>query len=290
MEVITTVNDLEIRIKELAGKTIGFVPTMGFLHDGHLSLVKAAKQENAVVIMSIFVNPLQFGPDEDFDLYPRDELRDSRIAEENGVTILFIPQVAEMYPNDFAINMQVENEQVNVLCGRSRIGHFDGVITVLTKLFNLVQPTNVYFGLKDAQQFAIVNTLIASLNFPIHLVGLPTVRESDGLAKSSRNVYLSETERVSAISLSKALKLGQQLLVDGMKNHAIIINEVSDYILNNTSATIDYIELLHYPSLTEITSPINGQVVLAVAVHFKKARLIDNIILQSNGAVIDRIN
>lgn len=290
MEVITTVNGLETRIKELKGKTIGFVPTMGFLHEGHLSLVKAAKQENAVVIMSIFVNPLQFGPNEDFEAYPRDEVRDSKIAKETGVNILFIPNAKEIYPNDFAINMHVESEQVNVLCGRSRIGHFDGVITVLTKLFNLVQPTNVYFGLKDAQQFAIVNTLIMSLNFPINLVGLPTVRESDGLAKSSRNVYLSETERESAVSLSKALKRGQQLLVDGINNHAIIINEVRNHILNNTSGTIDYIEFLHYPTLSEITNKVNGQFILAAAVHFEKARLIDNIILESNGAVIDRIN
>lgn len=290
MEIITTVSELNSRIKQLQGKNIGFVPTMGFLHEGHLSLVKAAKEENDIVIMSVFVNPLQFGPNEDFDRYPRDEARDSKIAEEHGVNILFIPEVSEIYPQDFAIKMEIASAQVNVLCGRSRIGHFDGVITVLTKLFNIVQPTNVYFGLKDAQQFAVVKTLITDLNFPINLIGLPTVRENDGLAKSSRNVYLSDDERVAALSLSRALKLGQELLVDGNRNHAIIINEVRDYIIKNTTGVIDYVELLQYPDLTELINPINNQIIIAVAVQFEKARLIDNIILQSNGVVVHRIN
>src|SRR5690625_2644043 len=205
MKIIRTINEMKTQLNKVKDKSVGFVPTMGYLHEGHLSLVKEAREENDIVVMSIFVNPLQFGPNEDFERYPRDEERDARVAEEAGVDLLFIPDVEEMYPETMGIKMTID-KGTNVLCGRSRPGHFDGVITVLTKLFHLVQPTNAYFGLKDAQQFAVVNTLINELNFPITLVGLPTVREANGLAKSSRNVYLSSKEREEATSLYKSLK------------------------------------------------------------------------------------
>lgn len=287
MKIIRSVQTM---MKEVANvnKKIGFVPTMGFLHDGHLSLVKEAKQENDIVVMSIFVNPLQFGPNEDFEQYPRDEQQDAEVAEQHGVDILFLPTVDDMYPNEMGIKMTI-NQGTDVLCGRSRPGHFDGVITVLTKLFHIVQPNNAYFGLKDAQQFAVVNTLVTQLDFPVQLVGLPTVREGDGLAKSSRNVYLSEIERKEATSLYLGLKLGQKLIVDGIKNPATIITEVKKFISNNTSGKIDYIELLSFPKLKSITT-INQQVILAVAVKFSNARLIDNIILNEEGSFIDRIS
>lgn len=287
MKIIRSVQTM---MKEVANvnKKIGFVPTMGFLHDGHLSLVKEAKQENDIVVMSIFVNPLQFGPNEDFEQYPRDEQQDAKVAEQHGVDILFLPTVDDMYPNEMGIKMTI-NQGTDVLCGRSRPGHFDGVITVLTKLFHIVQPNNAYFGLKDAQQFAVVNTLVTQLDFPVQLVGLPTVREGDGLAKSSRNVYLSEIERKEATSLYLGLKLGQKLIVDGIKNPATIITEVKKFISNNTSGKIDYIELLSFPNLKSITT-INQQVILAVAVKFSNARLIDNIILNEEGSFIDRIS
>ena len=284
------IRSIQTMMKEVANvnKKIGFVPTMGFLHDGHLSLVKEAKQENDIVVMSIFVNPLQFGPNEDFEQYPRDEQQDAKVAEQHGVDILFLPTVDDMYPNEMGIKMTI-NQGTDVLCGRSRPGHFDGVITVLTKLFHIVQPNNAYFGLKDAQQFAVVNTLVTQLDFPVQLVGLPTVREGDGLAKSSRNVYLSEIERKEATSLYSGLKLGQKLIVDGIKNPATIITEVKKFISNNTSGKIDYIELLSFPNLKSITT-INQQVILAVAVKFSNARLIDNIILNEEGSFIDRIS
>lgn len=287
MKIIRSVQTM---MKEVANvnKKIGFVPTMGFLHEGHLSLVKEAKQENDIVVMSIFVNPLQFGPNEDFEQYPRDEQQDAKVAEQHGVDILFLPTVDDMYPKEMGIKMTI-NQGTDVLCGRSRPGHFDGVITVLTKLFHIVQPNNAYFGLKDAQQFAVVNTLVTQLDFPVQLVGLPTVREGDGLAKSSRNVYLSEIERKEATSLYLGLKLGQKLIVDGIKNPATIITEVKKFISNNTSGKIDYIELLSFPNLKSITT-INQQVILAVAVKFSNARLIDNIILNEEGSFIDRIS
>lgn len=289
MKIITSISELEEKIAQYADQEIGFVPTMGFLHEGHLSLVEEAKKENDIVVMSIFVNPLQFGPDEDFERYPRDTQKDSALAEAHGVDILFLPQVDDMYPENFVINMAIKSDQTDVLCGRSRTGHFDGVITVLTKLFHLVQPTNAYFGLKDAQQFAVVDTLINQLNFPINLVGIPTVRESDGLAKSSRNVYLSKAERAAATHLNKALHIGQELFLDGVKNPVMIINEVREHILTTSSGQIDYVELLRFPSLTTCDQ-IEGQVIIAVAVQFEKARLIDNIILTSNGQAIGRIN
>src|SRR5690625_4888411 len=211
MKIIRTINEMKTQLNKVKDKSVGFVPTMGYLHEGHLSLVRKAREENDIVVMSIFVNPLQFGPNEDFDRYPRDEERDAQIAKEHGVHILFLPDVTEMYPEELGIKMSI-HKGTNVLCGKSRPGHFDGVITVLTKLFHIVEPTKAYFGLKDAQQFAVVNTLLNELNFPLELVGLPTVREEDGLAKSSRNVYLSPSERDEATSIYSSLQLGQKLI------------------------------------------------------------------------------
>ena len=196
MKVVNTITELQELIKHEKSQhhSIGLVPTMGFLHEGHRALLKRARQENEMIVLSVFVNPLQFGPNEDLANYPRDFDRDQKVAEEVGVDILFHPSVQEMYPNELSVTMQV-HKRTNVLCGKSRPGHFDGVVTVLTKLFHLVQPNKVYFGKKDAQQVAVVDSLVNDLNFPLQIVAVDTVREHDGLAKSSRNVYLTEEER-----------------------------------------------------------------------------------------------
>src|SRR5699024_6852380 len=220
--------------------------------------------------------------------YPRNEEEDRRRAEKIGVDYLFIPKVEEMYPEKMGIKMTI-HQGTDVLCGKTRPDHLDGVITVLTKLFHIIQPTKAYFGLKDAQQFAVVNTLVSELNFPIKLVGLPTVREEDGLAKSSRNVYLSDNERKEAAVLYEALTFGQKLIVDGIKNPVTIIKEVKNFIAKKTSGKIDYIELLSYPDLSEIRA-IESRVILALAVHFHQARLIDNMILEADGTHVSKID
>lgn len=287
MKVIRSVQMMQQEMLDLRDQQIGYVPTMGFFHEGHTSLMKKAREENDIVVASIFVNPLQFGPNEDFETYPRDEEQDMKLAAQFGIDFLFIPDVQEMYPREMSISMQ-SKQRVDVLCGRSRPGHFDGVVTVLTKLFHIIQPNKVYFGMKDAQQVAVVDGLITDFNFPIELIGLPTVREENGLAKSSRNVYLSDDEKNEAIWLYKALTNGRQLVVDGEKNPATIINEVKDIIKNKTTGIIDYIELLSYPALQPV-SEINEQVILAVAVKFKQVRLIDNLLINKDGKIVERL-
>lgn len=279
MQIIRKVADIQTKMYQLkqTGKSIGFVPTMGYLHDGHLALVKEAKKEADIVLLSIFVNPLQFGENEDYDQYPRDEEKDLALAKAHGVDIVFIPEVKEMYPSPMGIAMSI-NKRVGVLCDRSRPGHFQGVLTVLSKLFHLTQPDYSYFGMKDAQQIAIVDLLINELNFPVHLRMVPTVREIDGLAKSSRNVNLSDSERKEAVYLYKALKLAEQKIIDGEKSPVRIVEEVNAYLKEKVSGKIDYIELLAFPELVEIES-INQQIIIALAVQFKKTRLIDNHIL-----------
>lgn len=261
-------------------KSIGFVPTMGYLHEGHMSLVKQAREENDFVVMSIFVNPAQFGPNEDLDKYPRDLKRDTKMAKEAGVDLLFFPQVNEMYPQDGGITIRA-GAQASVLCGASRPGHFDGVLKVVTKLFHLVEPTRVYFGQKDAQQLAIIETLVRDYNFPLEVRRVPTVRETDGLAKSSRNVFLSEEERQEAPSIHQAIQLG----LNHYKEHQNVEEAkkvTAQHIENGTSGNIDYVELLSYPDLTKDISS-DTSVILAVAVFFEKARLIDNMMLNNKG-------
>lgn len=283
MIIIQEVKEMKNKINTINGKQIGFVPTMGYFHEGHLTLMQQAKKDNDIVIASIFVNPLQFGANEDYDKYPRDSKRDITLAEKNGVDILFMPSVSDIYPNKMTVTLAI-NDRASVLCGRSRPGHFEGVITVLTKLFHIVQPTRTYFGLKDAQQVAVVDALITDLHFPIELVGLPTIREEDGLAKSSRNVNLSKVERKEAPALYKALMYGQKLVVDGEKNPVTIVKEIKALIQKETSGQIDYVEIRSYPTLKPI-SVIDKRVILAVAVQFKQARLIDNIIFDRDGTI-----
>ncbi len=280
MNIIHDVTELQSIVKNIkhSGKSIGFVPTMGFLHEGHLTLVKEAKKQTDVVVMSIFVNPMQFGPNEDFDQYPRDLDRDRELAEKAGVDFLFVPSVDTMYNNSLSTVLKVE-KRVNVLCGRKREGHFDGVVTIVTKLFNIVQPDKAFFGMKDAQQVAVIESLVEDYFLPVEIIRVPTVREEDGLAKSSRNVNLTELERIEAPHLYKGLRLAQEEIANGEKDSSKIIEMVKTYIESNTSGTIDYIEMYAYPELTNL-SVIHGEALLAIAVKFSGARLIDNIIIK----------
>ena len=277
MKVITTAKEMNETTQQLkvSGITIGYVPTMGFLHEGHLSLINKARADNEIVILSIFVNPLQFGPNEDFDRYPRDIERDEKLAKENGVDYLFYPSRDEMYDGEASIQVKVVN-RVDVLCGKQRFGHFDGVATVLIKLFNIIQPKRAYFGMKDAQQVAVVDSVIHDFNFPIELIPVETIREEDGLAKSSRNIYLNETERQEAPVLYESLLLAKSTIVSGIDNVNFIERLIEERITNHTSGEIDYISILSYPKLKTIQT-ISGKVIIALAVKFTNARLIDNI-------------
>lgn len=289
MKVITTIAEMvEVRQKlQLQNKTVGFVPTMGYLHDGHLKLINTALKQNDVVIVSIFVNPLQFNQNSDLESYPRDFQRDEAILHEHGVDFVFYPSVEEMYPNPLSIKMNVV-KRTNVLCGKSRPGHFDGVVTVLTKLFNMTQPTRTYFGLKDAQQVAVVDALIKDFNFNIELIPVPTVREHDGLAMSSRNVNLLPDEREEAPHIYQALLTGKKYIENNKKwSRHEVIQEVTDYLLKHTTGEIDYVECLNFPHLNDDIQP-NHDIIVAVAIQYKKARLIDNIILNQSGQFIFR--
>ncbi len=282
MKVITTISDMQQTMirEKMSGKSIGYVPTMGFLHEGHLTLIDHARKENDIVVLSIFVNPLQFGPTEDLGSYPRDFDRDHNLAEQHQVDYIFYPSAEEMYPAPLSVTVTA-NDRTDVLCGQSRPGHFDGVVTVLTKLFNIVQPNKAYFGKKDAQQLAIVEGLVNDFHFPIKIVPVDIVREHDGLAKSSRNVYLLPKEREQAPFLYKSLLEAKAMIDEGERNSHIIISSIKELISEKTSGTIDYIEIYSYPNLKEIEK-LEGNIIIALAVKFSKARLIDNLILTIN--------
>jgi pantoate--beta-alanine ligase len=280
MKVINTIQEMQTEVIKLKSqsKSIGFVPTMGFLHEGHLTLLKRARVENDIVVLSIFVNPLQFGPTEDFSSYPRDLARDQTLAECEGADFLFYPSVEEMYPHSLSVRVVVD-ERTDVLCGKSRPGHFDGVATVLTKLFNIVMPTRAYFGKKDAQQVAVVEGLITDFNYPIELIPVDIVREDDGLAKSSRNVNLLPDERRQASVLYKSLAAAKLAVEGGERNPHVIKNLISNLIQSETSGQIDYVEIYSYPQLKQVEN-LDGTCIIALAVKFSKVRLIDNVILE----------
>lgn len=282
MQVIQTINQLKQYVGEQkqANKSIGLVPTMGYLHDGHLTLARTAKRENDVVIMSIFVNPTQFGPNEDFESYPRDLQRDTMLAESAGVDVVFAPSVEEMYPTDGGIKL-LAGRQATILCGASRLGHFDGVIQVVSKLFHLAEPTRAYFGQKDAQQVAIIETLVRDFNFPLEIRTVPIVREEDGLAKSSRNVYLTESDRAEAPHIYTALQKAKAHFTQ-TKDVIESLALAKQHITDNTNGKIDYIEFLSYPDLAEV-KPETTKFLLAAAVYIGKPRLIDNIIFEVKG-------
>lgn len=276
MKIVTTIAELRslVRQARMQGESIGFVPTMGYLHEGHIALIRRARQECGLVVASIFVNPLQFGPSEDFESYPRDLEHDAGILADHQCDLLFAPSVDEMYP--VPMETQVELSAMGkVLCGNSRPTHFRGVTTVVSKLFNIVQPDRAYFGQKDGQQAALIRRMVQDLSMPVHVVTVPTVREPDGLAKSSRNVYLSQDQRRQATILYKALSRGLEMLVAGERSGAAITAEMKRVIASVPEARLDYAEVVYLNNLTE-ASRIEGQVMLAVAVYFGKARLIDN--------------
>jgi len=277
LQQINTVAEMrdQIQAARMQGKRIGIVPTMGYLHEGHLSLVKAARETCDVVVMSIFVNPLQFGPNEDFDRYPRDLERDRALADQAGVDMLFTPEVSEMYPRKILTNISVSNV-TNPLCGRSRPGHFDGVATVVMKLFQIVQPDYAFFGQKDAQQVAVVTQMVQDLNVPVQIVPCPIIREADGLAMSSRNVYLTPEEREQALVLSHSLTLAEKWLREGV-SIGEVRGRVMDIISEKPLAAIEYVEILSYPELEPLDHAVPGTtLILALAVRFGKTRLIDN--------------
>ncbi|APC07331.1 pantoate--beta-alanine ligase [Neomoorella thermoacetica] len=262
------------------GLSIGLVPTMGYLHEGHLSLARAARQQNDVVIMSIFVNPTQFGPNEDFARYPRDLERDRELAAGAGVDAVFAPAVEEMYPAGYATYVQVEG-LTEVLCGASRPGHFRGVTTVVNKLFNIVQPDRAYFGQKDYQQALVIKRMVRDLNFPIEIITIPTVREADGLALSSRNKYLTPEQRRSALSLHRALNLGSDLIKAGEREAAAVRRAMEKEITAWPETRIDYVAISDADTLKPLEK-IAGRVLLALAVWVGNTRLIDNVVLEVN--------
>ncbi|GAE34588.1 pantoate--beta-alanine ligase [Halalkalibacter akibai] len=268
----------EVKSARRKKRTVGFVPTMGFLHEGHLSLIQAAKAKHDLVVVSIFVNPLQFGPNEDFDRYPRDFERDEQLAKEAGADVLFYPSVTEMYPKEMPMTIHV-TRGTDVLCGASRPGHFDGVATVVMKLFQIVQPDEAFFGQKDAQQVAIIANMIEAFNVPIQLNTCPTIREEDGLAKSSRNVYLTAEERQEAPIIYQTLQYGAKRIQAGEKKREIILAEMKERLLS-ASGRIDYVEVLSYPSLKQ-PEQLSGRIILAIAYFYQHARLIDNYILEA---------
>jgi len=279
MKVITSIKDMQAEImnQKGSGKSIGFVPTMGYLHEGHLTLISQARKENDTVVLSIFVNPLQFGPSEDFSTYPRDFERDRALAEAEKVDYVFYPSVEEMYPHVPSVKAVVQ-ERTGVLCGESRPGHFDGVATVLTKLFNIMTPTRAYFGKKDAQQVAIIDGLISDFNFPIELIAVDIVREADGLAKSSRNVNLLPDERQQAAVLYRSLQAAKKAIDQGERNPEGLMNMIKEMITSGSKGRIDYVEILSYPQLKSLEK-LDGTIIIALAVKFSKVRLIDNFII-----------
>jgi pantoate--beta-alanine ligase len=256
-------------------KAIGFVPTMGALHDGHLSLVRKARQENDCVVVSIFVNPKQFGPKEDFRKYPRDLKRDALLLKRQGVDFIFYPDARAIYSADYRTYVDVEGLD-NVLCGKFRPGHFRGVATAVTKLFNIVQPQRAYFGQKDAQQATVIKKLVGDLNIPVQMRVLPTVREDDGLAMSSRNKYLEPVERDQALVLSQALGLAKELIKKGNRDSLSIIRNMRQMIKQKKKAKIQYICVVD-PDTLKPLKKIKDKALIALAVYIGKTRLIDNI-------------
>ncbi len=280
MKIVDNVKEIRNIVKEWKadGLTVGLVPTMGYLHEGHKSLIDRAVAENDRVVVSDFVNPMQFGPKEDLATYPRDLEMDSALCEAAGAHIIFHPEPDEMYHDDFSSFVDM-NTLTSGLCGKTRPIHFRGVCTVLAKLFNIVQPDKAYFGQKDAQQLAVVTHMVNDLNFNLEIIGCPIIREKDGLAKSSRNTYLSVEERQAALVLSKSLKNGRALIESGETNAKKVIKSIYDEISAEPLAKIDYVEIVSWPTLEEVDT-IDSDILCAIAVYIGKVRLIDNFIIK----------
>lgn len=295
MRIATTIQEVRTFIAELrferqsseSGNLVGFVPTMGYLHEGHASLLRRARQECGIVALSIFVNPIQFGPNEDLDRYPRSEAADLELAEREGVDVVFLPSVEEMYPQQRRTTVTVTG-LTDVLCGASRPGHFDGVATVVSKLFNIVKPDRAFFGAKDAQQVAVLQKMVFDLNMDIEIVPCPIVREEDGLALSSRNVYLSAEQRSEALVLSRSLREASARIESSRGvTPGQIVEDAKRAIEASPLAEIDYVQMLRFPELSPLDPNLDlselrqsgGSVILALAVKFGSTRLIDNAII-----------
>lgn len=280
MDICYTIKDVRERVNawKREGLTVGFVPTMGYLHEGHKSLMQAARKSNDKVVVSVFVNPMQFGPNEDLESYPRDFEKDSALCESVGVDLIFHPEPEEMYADGFCSYVDM-NGLTTELCGKSRPIHFRGVQTVVLKLFNIVKPDRAYFGQKDAQQLAVIRRMVKDLNVDTKIVGCPIVREADGLAKSSRNTYLNPDERKAALILSRSLKLGRELIENGETDSKAVIKAITDSINTEPLAKIDYVDVVDFDTITPVDK-IGKSVLVAIAVYIGKTRLIDNFIIE----------
>lgn len=285
MIIAETVKEVREQVKEWKrqGLSVGLVPTMGFLHEGHASLVDQAVSKCDKVVASDFVNPTQFGPNEDLATYPRDFEHDCKLLEEHGCDMVFHPAVSEMYAPDAATYVEILNEMPKQLCGKSRPIHFRGVCTVVSKLFNIVTPDKAFFGQKDAQQLSIIRKMVRDMSYDIEVVGCPIIREPDGLAKSSRNTYLNPEERQAALILSQAIALGQQMAADGEKDAGAIVKAMKEKISTEPMAVIDYVEAVDLDTL-EAVEQMEGNVLVAMAVYIGKTRLIDNFVMASREA------
>lgn len=281
MKVVKTIKEVREIVSEWKkqGLSVGLVPTMGYLHEGHQSLIRCSN-ENDRTVVSVFVNPIQFGPNEDFASYPRDLERDTKKCEEAGADLIFAPEASEMYAEDFSSFVDMTGP-TDELCGLRRPGHFRGVCTVVSKLFNIVTPDKAYFGQKDAQQLAVIRRMVRDLSFGIEIIGCPIVREEDGLAKSSRNTYLSADERKAAVIISKSLKAGQEMIEKGETDTAKITGSITAMIESEPLAKIDYIKAVDADSI-ETVDTVSGRVLFAAAVYIGKTRLIDNFIAERN--------
>ena len=279
MKIVSTVEQVREEVKKWRqqGLTVGLVPTMGYLHEGHKSLIDKAVAQNDKVVVSVFVNPIQFGPTEDLATYPRDLERDAALCEDAGAALIFHPEKEDMYFDDFCTYIDMDG-LTKGLCGKTRPIHFRGVCTVVGKLFNIVHPDRAYFGQKDAQQLAVVRRMVRDLNFDLEIVGCPIIREEDGLAKSSRNTYLSEEERKAAVILHKGLVKGEELVSAGEKDVKKVLDAITEIIESEPLARIDYVEAVDFDNIETIDT-IEGSVLVAVAVYIGKTRLIDNFIV-----------
>lgn len=279
MQIITSPADVsEWSLQQIrSGKTIALVPTMGFFHEGHLTLMRTASKNGDKVVVSLFVNPLQFGPSEDLDAYPRDMDRDALLAKKENVDILFVPSVQEMYESKPSTRVSVSGLSEG-LCGKSRSGHFDGVCTVVAKLFNIIQPSAAVFGCKDYQQLAVIRRMVRDLNYNIDIIAQPTVRENDGLAMSSRNSYLSDNERQEALCLYLAIEKAKKRVSEGLVDSMQLLQELHSFITSFKNVTIDYLEIVDCNDLNHVEK-IDDQSLLAMAVKIGKTRLIDNSML-----------
>lgn len=286
MKVVDTIPRMStlVNIFKKEGKTVGLVPTMGYLHEGHLSLIRAARKHTDVVVVSIFINPMQFGPKEDFEKYPRDLKRDEQMATAAGADVIFYPSAKDIYPAGYSTYVIVESLTDN-LCGASRPGHFKGVTTIVAKLFNIVKPNIAYFGQKDAQQAVIIKKMTQDLNMGVEVKVMPIVREADGLAMSSRNVFLSASERRDAVVLRESLKKAESAVSSGEKEAKKIIKIMEDAIARVPGAKIDYVSIVSTADLKDVKL-INREVLIAIAVFIGKTRLIDNVIIKTDSGDI----